>query len=334
MKYGHVDGVDKPISRVVFGTAMPKMFAAFRSVYGDAPDFQDRLDAAFELLDAAYAEGINCVDCADHYGEEPVGEWLESRGLHGKVVILTKGAHHNKWRKRVTDYDILYDCHNSLAKLKTDQIDLYLLHRDDPSVPVGPIVDVLNRLYDEGKIRVFGTSNWSVERFTEANEYAAKHGLKPFSVVSPNFCLADQIADPWGGGCYTISGPSDGADRKFYAEHNIPIFAYSALGRGFFSGRFSSDDIEKAKQILEPAAVKGYLCPENMERLHRCEILAAEKHISIAQVAMAYIFNQPDLNVFGLTSPSSRSRLEESTSAVDIILTGRECAWLNLEGDR
>lgn len=334
MNYGTVKGVDKPISRIVFGTAMPKMFAAFRSVYGESPDFGDRLNTAFEILDAAYAEGINCVDCADHYGEEPVGEWLESRGLHDKVVILTKGAHHNRWRKRVTDYDILYDCHNSLAKLKTDHIDLYLLHRDDPTVPVGPIIDVLNRLHDEGKIGVFGTSNWSVERFTEANEYAAKHGLVPFTVVSPNFCLADQIDDPWGGGCYTISGRSDGADRKFYSENDIPVFAYSALGRGFFSGRFAHDEPDKAKQILEPAAVKGYYCAENMERLNRCEQLAKEKGLSVAQIAMAYIFNQNDLNVFGLTSPSTPSRLHKSVVASETKLTEREAKWLNLEGDR
>ena len=101
MQYGTIAHVDKPISRIVFGTAMPIMFDAFRSVYENAPDFQNRLKAAFELLDNMYAEGVNCFDCSDHYGEEPLGEWLEARGLHDKVVILTKGAHHNRWRKRV-----------------------------------------------------------------------------------------------------------------------------------------------------------------------------------------------------------------------------------------
>ena len=101
----------------------------------------------------------------------------------------------------MTDFDILHDAHNSLAKLKTNHLDIYMLHRDDPSVPVGPIVDVLNRLYDEGKIGAFGGSNWTVERTEEANNYALKHGLQPFTVASPNFGLADQLGDPWGGGC-------------------------------------------------------------------------------------------------------------------------------------
>lgn len=333
MKYGSVAHVDKPVSRLVFGTAYPKLFAAFRSVYGEAPDFQDRLNAAFELLDGVYAQGVNCFDCADHYGEEPLGEWLQARGLHDKVVILTKGAHHNKWRKRVTDFDILHDVHNSLAKLKTSKLDIYMLHRDDPEVPVAPIVDVLNRCYDEGKLGVFGVSNWSIPRIQEANDYALKHGMQPFTVASPNFGLAEQVADPWGGGCTTISGPANRADRAFHAENQIPVFAYSALGRGFFSGRLSAAQPEKANEILEAAAVKGYCCPENFERLRRCELLAKEKGMSVAQIAMAWIFNQKDLDVYALVS-CSPANMALNIAASETTLSEDECKWLDLEIDR
>jgi len=99
MEYGHIDQVSKPVSRIVFGTATPKLFAAFRSVYGESPDFPRRLEAALRLLDDMYAEGVNCFDSSDHYGEEPLGEWLESRGLHDKVVIFTKGG---GWAARCT----------------------------------------------------------------------------------------------------------------------------------------------------------------------------------------------------------------------------------------
>lgn len=333
MKYGSVAHVDKPVSRLVFGTAYPKLFAAFRSVYGEAPDFQDRLNAAFELLDGVYAQGVNCFDCADHYGEEPLGEWLQARGLHDKVVILTKGAHHNKWRKRVTDFDILHDVHNSLAKLKTNKLDIYMLHRDDPEVPVAPIVDVLNRCYDEGKLGAFGVSNWSIPRIQEANDYALKHGMQPFTVASPNFGLAEQVADPWGGGCTTISGPANRADRAFHAENQIPVFAYSALGRGFFSGRLSAAQPEKADEILEAAAVKGYCCPENFERLCRCELLAKEKGMSVAQIAMAWIFNQKDLDVYALVS-CSPANMALNIAASETTLSEDECKWLDLEIDR
>lgn len=331
MEYGRIESVSKPISRVVFGTATPTLFNAFRSVYGEAADFDARLSAAFALLDDMYAEGVNCFDCADHYGEEPLGEWLEARGLRDRVVILAKGAHHNRWRKRVTDFDILHDVHNSLAKLKTDHLDLYLLHRDDPEVAVGPLVDALNRCRDEGKIGVFGGSNWTIPRIEAANDYALKHGLQPFTVSSPNFGLADQVTDLWGGGCVTISGPANREARRWYAEHRMPVFAYSAMGRGLFSGRVKSDDPDTATRYMDEFGIRGYVCPENFERLRRCEQLAAEKGLTVPQIAMAWIFNQRALDVYALTSPTKRDHMRTNAQASAIALTEAECRWLDLE---
>ena len=331
MLYGKVKNVNKPVSRIVFGTATPVLFNAFRSVYGEAPDFKERLDRAFKLLDDMYALGINCFDCADHYGEEPLGEWLDSRGLYDKVVVLAKGAHHNRWRKRVTDFDILHDAHNTLAKLKTKKLDMYLLHRDDPTVAVGPIMDALNRLHDEGKIGVLGASNWTIERFQEANDYALKHGMQPFTVTSPNFGLADQVNDPWGGGCVTISGPNGAAARRFYAENGIPVFAYSPLARGLFSGKFTSAHPEEAAKFMDEAGLKGYACPENFERLRRCELLAAEKQAPVAQIAMAWIFNRQPLDVFALSGSTHVENMKLNIAASEMKLTSAECAWLYLE---
>ena len=224
MKYSRIKGLDKDISKLVFGTATPKLFAAV------APDAtkQDE-DGAFALLDEIYASGINAFDCAAHYGEEIMGRWMEARENRDKCVIITKGAHPNNWRDRVTDYDILADANDSLKKLKTDKIDIYMLHRDSHTVPVGIIVEALNRLYQEGKISVFGGSNWTHKRIQEANEYALKHNLMPFSVSSPNFGLAEQVNDPWVGdakfadGCVTISGPENIDARNWYKENSIPV---------------------------------------------------------------------------------------------------------------
>ena len=331
MRYGHIAYVDKLISRIVFGTATEKLFRAFRSVYGEAPDFDARLLEAFDLLDGMYAEGVNCFDCADHYGEEPLGEWLQARGIRDQVVILAKGAHHNRWRKRVTDFDILHDVHNSLAKLHTDYLDIYMLHRDDPTVPVDSLVDALNRCRDEGKLLAFGGSNWTIERIEAANDYALKHKLQPFTVSSPYFGLADQIADLWGGGCVSIAGPNEERARRWYAENHMPVFAYSTMARGFFSGRVKGDQPDTANQFMDEFGIKGYVCPENFERLRRCERLAAEKDVSVAQIAMAWIFNQRSLDVYALTAPTKRAHMRLNAEASEMILTDEECAWLNLE---
>jgi len=330
MKYARIKGLDKDISKLVFGTATPKLFAAV------APEAtkQDE-DAAFALLDEIFAAGVNTFDCAAHYGEEIMGRWMAARNNRDRCVILTKGAHPNKWRDRVTDYDILSDANDSLKKLQTDKIDIYMLHRDSHMVPVGIIVEALNRLYDEGKIALFGGSNWTHRRIEEANEYAAKHNLMPFSVSSPNFGLAEQVNDPWVGdakfadGCVTISGPENADARNWYRENAIPVFAYSSLARGFMAGAFKSSEPETAKNVLDGPGMLGYYCENNIERLRRCEILAKEKKVTVAQIAMAWIYQQP-FEVFALSSPVTKEQIAENIAAIDIHLTGDEIRWLDL----
>ena len=331
MKYSAVKGLEKKVSKLVFGTATPALFAAVAPGAGEAEKA-----AAFKLLDMAYDAGINTFDCAAHYGEEILGMWMEERGIRDNCAVITKCAHPNKWRTRVNDFDMLSDAHDSLAKLRTGCIDIYMLHRDDRSVPVGLIVETMNRLYDEGKIKVFGGSNWTHQRIEEANEYADKHGLVPFTVSSPNFGLAEQVEDPWrcdaplGDGCVTISGPENADARRWYASRDIAVFAYSSLARGFFSGAFTSDHPDDAKKIMDGPGLTGYFCESNLERLRRCEQLAGEKKVSVPQIALAWIFNQK-FDVFALSSPVTREQIDQNVRALDIVLTEDERAWLNLE---
>ena len=194
---------------------------------------------------------------------------------------------------------------------------------------MGAVVELLNALHEEGWIGAFGGSNWTVERIAEANAYAAAHGLIPFSVSSPNFGLAEQVADPWGGGCVTVSGPSNAAARAWYAARRMPVIAYSSLGRGFFSGRVFSGDAARVGELLDPPAVKGYACPDNFERLRRCEELAARKGVTVPQLAMRWIFAQ-ELNTFAVVSTSSPARMQQNIDALQIPLTAQEADYLDL----
>lgn len=331
MKYSAIAGLDKQISKLIFGTATPRLFAAV-----EPAATQNDINRAFELLDEVYNSGVNTFDCAAHYGEEIIGKWLEDRAIRDKCVIITKCAHPNKWRHRVNDFDIFSDVHDSLKKLHTDCIDIYMLHRDNEEIPVGKIVDVMNKLQDEGKIKLFGGSNWTHTRIEQANEYALKHKLSPFTVSSPNFGLAEQIADPWlcdahfGNGCVTISGPENAVARKWYENNKIPVLAYSSLARGFFSGLFSSNEREKAKQILDNPGIIGYYCDANFERLKRCEILSKERNVTVAQIALSWIYNQK-FDVYAISSPITAEQLKANIYAMDINLTEHELKWLNLE---
>ena len=145
MEYGHIPGVNKPISRLVQGTL------------GVSPA---NLDEGYALLDAIYAEGCNAFDTAHVYhkgeNERIVGRWIRERGIRDQLVLIAKGAHHNEDRSRVTPFDIEADLHDSFARFGFDYIDIFLLHRDDPRVPVGPIVEILNQYQAAGHTQVTG----------------------------------------------------------------------------------------------------------------------------------------------------------------------------------
>ena len=120
---------------------------------------------------------------------------------------------------------IVAACEGSLKRLQTDYVDIYVMHRDNEEVPVGEFMDVLNEHYAAGRIRAFGGSNWSHTRIAEANAYAARHGLQPMTVSSPNYGLAEQVLDPWGPGCVTLSGPQNTAARAWYQANRMPVLA-------------------------------------------------------------------------------------------------------------
>jgi len=313
MQYGHVPGIDKPISRLVQGTVM---FSA------------KKLDWGLALLDGIYGLGCNTFDTAHGYGsgesERVLGQWLKTRGVRDQVVVITKGCHPNADRKRVTPYDLTSDLHDSLARLQSDYIDLYLLHRDDPAVPVGPLVETLNEHKAAGKIRAFGGSNWSQRRLIEVNEYAATHGLTPFAASSPNFSLAEAVKEPWPD-CISIS--ADHEARAWYEQNQMPLFAWSSFAGGFFSGRFRRDNLDTFDQYLDKVCVASYCYEDNFKRLERAQQMAQEKGISVPQVAMAYVLSQP-LNLFALVGCNTADEFADNLRALEIRLTAEEMGWL------
>lgn len=314
--YRNIPYVKKPVSRILFGSA----FAPFDS--GEGND---------ELLDAMVELGINAIDLARVYGnaERNIGRWMAKRGNRDKLVLLTKGAHPSPaWEKRVTEKDILADFQRSCEELQTDYIDIYILHRDDPEVEVAVAVETLNALHADGKIGAFGGSNWSHRRIAEANVYAQSHGLVPFTVSSPHFSLAEQIADIWGDGL-TITGSANAEARDWYQQNQMSVVAHSSMARGFLSGKLKSTGRERAAEILDHFAVKGFCSEENFRRLERCEQLAAEKNCTVAQIGLAWLFGQK-INTFAVISTSRPERMQQNIDALRLTLSQEELDWLDL----
>jgi len=342
MKYKRLDFLNREVSNIILGT-MP-LFS------GNAEDHFPHLDMAFEM-------GCNIIDTALGYGDSEVtiGKWMKARNNRKDIVLITKGCHPTMYRKRVTPFDIATDLHESLARLGTDYIDIYLLHRDDLDQPVGPIVEELNKHFRAGKIRAFGGSNWTHQRLEEANQYAKEHGLEPFRVSSPSYSLAEQACEPWAPGCVTISGPEGEEARAWYAETQMPVFAYSSLARGFFSGRVTRERFlaEQGKfldarvlfsgkatreqltghgETIDPICAKAYCTDANFTRLERATELAKEKGCTVAQIAISFIVNGK-MNVFPISGVANREELQSNIEAVEIKLTQKELDWLDLKTD-
>ena len=315
-RYGKIAGLEKPVSRMIFGTAIGPM------IEGKNTD---------ELLDAALAKGINTFDTARGYGraEESLGGWMKRRDNREQVVVISKCGNCNSdgsvcVNRKVIETELV----ESLQALQTDYIDIYLLHRDDPKTPVSEMIDTLNKLQKTGKIKVFGVSNWTHERIEEANCYAKEHQLQGFSVSSPHFGLAEQVVDPWGGDCVTLTGKQNDSARKWYRDNQMPVIAYSSLARGLMAGKIASSQEAQAAEILDPFCVKGYVCHDNFERLARCEELAQKKGCTVSQIALAWMFRQ-NLNMYVLVSTTRAFRLEENLRAFTVNLSEEENRYLN-----
>ena len=209
--------------------------------------------------------------------------------------------------------------------MRLDYLDIYLMHTDNPDVPVGEFVDCFNGHKRAGLIRAFGGSNWGVQRLEAANAYASSHELTGFAASSPNFSLAVWNEPMWPG-CFSASDPQS---RLWYTENQMPLFAWSSQATGFFSGRYTPEgrDVPALAGIVRTWFNEG-----NFQRLQRSRELAQRRGVTSAQVALAYVLQQPFLT-FALIGPQTIDELRLVLPALDIELAPEELCWLNLKDD-
>jgi predicted dehydrogenase/aryl-alcohol dehydrogenase-like predicted oxidoreductase len=306
MRYSRIDGLEKPISRLVMGV-----------------DNQRTWPHLAVMLDDFFERGGNCFDTAYQYAqgrcEELLGAWVASRGIRDQVVILDKGAHTPNCDPQSVNRQLAI----SLERLRTDHVDVYMLHRDNPAIPVGEFIDVLNEHQQAGRIAVFGASNWSLERVREANDWAAAHGRRGLSAISNNFSLARMVEPVWAG-CVSSS---DAAWRAWLTERRMPLMPWSSQARGFFvEGR--ADPADRS----DPQLVRSWYSDDNFRRLDRVRRLAADRGVLPIQVALAYVLCQP-FPTFPLIGPRVLSETRTSFAALTVELSPDDLRWLNLEDE-
>src|SRR5258708_24063449 len=303
MQYGSIAGVEKPISRLVMGS-MHLTSWPYASV----------------MLDDFFEQGGNCLDSAYIYSggvsEEMLGHWMNNRGIREQVVLLDKGAHTPDCNPQA----LVSQLQESLTRLQTDYVDIYMLHRDNPDIPVGEFMTALNDQKNAGHIRVFGASNWSLERIEEANAWATKHGMSGLSAISNNLSLARMVQPIWEG-CLSAS---DARSRAWFSEHQMPLLPWSSQAQGFFTGMANPHNRSDAE------FVRCWYSEDNFRRLDRVNALAKKRGALPLAIALAYVLCQP-FPTFPLIGPLLLSDTRTSLQALDIELTPEEVRWLNLD---
>ncbi|MCG3170096.1 MAG: Aldo-keto reductase IolS [Pseudomonadales bacterium] len=308
-------GTPLAVSRLCLGTNM----------FGSALE----RERAAQILDAFFAGGGNFIDTAHSYGdwvpgipnaasERTLGALLAGRP-RTSYVLATKGCEFD-YRKgdyalRVTPECLRRDLGGSLEALGIDRIDLYWLHRDDPSRPVGAIVDALIAEQQAGRIGCFGCSNWSVPRIMEAQRYAAGIGHAGFVACQPMWGLA--VPDREAMLRFAPGGYYEDGYRELHVA-GMPMIPYSGQSRGVFS------KLAEGREDALGEDVKALYCSEtNRRKLPVLRELAVRHGTSVNAVVLAYLCSQP-LVTIPIIGASSAAQLGDSIAAAALRLDATE----------
>ena len=303
-----ISNIGKPVSVIALGT---DGFGVGKSVA-----------ASEALLDAYVAAGGNVIDSARMYGdgvcEQVVGSWMQARGNRGELVISTKGGFPGKGgTPRLDRESLMSDLNASLAALQTEFIDIWWLHRDDPTRPVRDIMDTLNEMVGSGKVGCVGASNWSAERIREANAYAAENGLHGFAGDQPQWSLARQVVNP----DPTLQIMGDDLYR-LHRETGMLCMPFSAQAKGYLAKLLGGGEA-----TLSPKAKDRFHFPENIAVAEHVAELCRELGCAPAAMSLAWLTNQP-FPTLPIISARDEKQLLESLAAGDILLSREQADTL------
>ncbi|WEX88452.1 aldo/keto reductase [Sinorhizobium garamanticum] len=265
---------------------------------------------SFTLLDAFFDAGFNSVDTADAYSswvpgnkggesETIIGKWLKRSGrARDEAVIVTKvGSELGPDRKGLSRRWIMQAVEDSLRRLQTDHIDVYLSHWPDPETPYEETLAAYDALLTEGKVRAIGASNLDATQLRNALDVSATKGLPRYAVLQPEYNLYDRAS-------------FDGPLRELCIAEEIGVITYFSLARGFLSGKYRSHiDLEGSAR---GGGVEKYLDGRGMRILGVLDEIAEETGAKQAEIALAWIIARK-----GVTAPiASATNLDQLASLV------------------
>jgi aryl-alcohol dehydrogenase-like predicted oxidoreductase len=279
-------------------------------------------DGAFAVLDAFVAGGGDFVDTADVYSawvegnkggesEELIGEWLASRGTRDRIVLATKVGSHPAHRG-LRAQTIKEAAEDSLRRLRTDHIDLYYTHYDDPTVPAEEIITALDGLVREGKVREIAVSNIEPARLEEQLNVSEREGLARFAAIQPQYNLVSR--DTY-----------EGERMRIAERHGLAAVPYYGLASGFLTGKY-----RPGGTVESPRAGKAgeYLKSERGPRvLAALDEIAAARGVSVATVALAWLRGRPTVAA-PIASARTVQQLPALMAVAELRLTAEEAGRL------
>lgn len=270
---------------------------------------------SFSVLDAYYAAGGRMIDTAECYSswvpgnqggesETIIGAWMEARGVRADMRIATKTNVEAAAGGLAPDR-VARQLDASLERLRSDYVDLYYAHRDDPETPQGEVAHGLDALVKAGKVRSLGASNFTDARLDSAIAAAARAGLEPYSAMQDEYNLVER-------------GHYESAMAPLGARHNVIAFPYYGLAAGYLTGKYRKDaDFNsgtRGKDVRRYHDASGQAVIAAMDRI------AAETGASHAAIALAWLGSRPSVAA-PIASATSVEQLDQLLAATRLYLS-------------
>jgi aryl-alcohol dehydrogenase-like predicted oxidoreductase len=286
---------------------------------------------AFRLLDRFVDAGLNAIDTADVYSrwvpgnkggesETMIGNWLRaSPARRAQVVLITKvGSAPGPDGRGLSAKSVAAGVENSLRRLQTDRIDLFLSHRPDANTPIEETLRAYEALIQAGKIRAVGGSNSSPAGLGEALATAAAKKLPRYEVEQPEYSLCERKQ---------FEGPL----RDLCIAQGIGVIVYYSLASGFLSGKYrSKEDLAKSAR---GSAVEKYLNERGFRILKALDAVARAHAATPAEVALAWLIAREGVTA-PIASATSLEQVDSLARATQLKLAAEEIQSLNAASDQ
>ena len=314
MQYTLLGNTGLTVSRLAFGAMT---FTAGNKDMGAI--YKVGADLAGELVGRALEAGINFFDTADAYagGESEALLGAALKPHRDQVVIATKVGFRSGpalTRAGLSRRHILWSVDQSLKRLGTDWIDVYIAHREDPHTPIEETLAALDAVVRAGKVRYLGFSNWSAWKAAAALEIQKANGLAPFT---------------HGQMYYSLVGRDVERDViPMMRRYGIGLTVWSPLASGFLSGKYTRQTLSDPNNRLSGFDILPFDKEQGFKLVERMRAIAAVHDASVAQVAIAWLLARQGVTSV-IVGSTKLSQLEDNLQAVAVTLTCDQIAELD-----